>query len=389
MATKRDYYEILGVSKGATADELKKAYRQLALKYHPDRNPGNKEAEDKFKEAAEAYDVLSNADKRSRYDQFGHAGMGAGGGFGAQGDGMSMDDIFSHFGDVFGGAFGGGFGNFGGFGGGQGGGRRVMKGSNLRITVKLTLEEIASGVEKKVKVKKAVSCSACSGSGAANDRAYKTCETCHGKGQVIQNAQTIFGQMQSAVICPNCNGQGKIITEHCKECGGQGIVQAEEVIAIRIPAGVEESMQLSLTGKGNAAPHGGIPGDLLVLIQELPHEQFHRDHQNLHYTQYLNFVDAVMGTSIEVPTLSGKARIKIEAGTPSGKLLRLRGKGFTDLQNRHGKGDMIIDINVWVPKVLNKEEKELLNKLKDMPDMKPSPDKKDKGFFGRMKEYFE
>lgn len=389
MAEKRDYYEVLGVSKNATADELKKAYRKLALKYHPDRNPGDKEAEEKFKEAAEAYDVLSNPDKKARYDQFGHAGMSGAGGFG--GAGMSMDDIFSHFGDIFGDMFGGGgFGGFsGGFGGGfGGGGRRVMKGSNLRITVKLTLEEIANGVEKKIKVRKSVPCETCHGSGAADKGGHKTCETCHGSGRVAQVTQTILGRMQQVVTCPTCHGEGEIITNPCPACHGEGTTKAEEIITIRIPAGVEDGMQLSMQGKGNAAPRGGVPGDLLILIEELPHELFQRDHTNLHYTHYVNFVDAAMGATVEVPTLNGKARLKLEAGTPSGKLLRLRGKGLPDIQNRMPKGDLIVSIQVWVPKNLNKEEKEMLQKLKDMPDMQPSPDRRDPGFFERMKEYF-
>lgn len=386
MADKRDFYEILGVSKNATADELKKAYRQLALKYHPDRNPGDKGAEDKFKEAAEAYEVLSNADKKARYDQFGHAGMsGAAGGGGFNG-GMSMDDIFSHFGDVFGDIFG----NSGGFGGdfGGGGGRRVVKGTNLRITVKLTLDEIASGVEKKIKVKKLVPCSTCSGSGAAHGSSFKTCTTCHGSGRVAHITQTILGQMQQVSACPHCHGEGKIITDPCKVCSAEGVVKAEEVISIRIPAGVEDNMQLSMQGKGNAAPHGGIPGDLLILVEELPHDLFKRDHTNLHFTQYVSFVDAAMGTAIEVPTLGGKARLNLEAGTQSGKLLRLRGKGLTDIQNHYPKGDLIVSIQVWIPKSLNKEEKELLMQLKDMPNIQPAPDKKDPGFFDRMREYF-
>ena len=368
MAEKRDYYEVLGVDKNATPEEMKKAYRKLALKYHPDRNPGDKEAEEKFKEAAEAYDVLSNPDKKARYDQFGHAGMSGAGGFG--GAGMSMDDIFSHFGDIFSDMFGGG--GFSGFGGGfGGGGRRVARGSNLRITVKLTLEEIANGVEKKIKVRKSV-----------------PCETCHGSGRVAQVTQTILGRMQQVVTCPTCHGEGEIVTTPCPACHGEGTTKAEEVITIRIPAGVEDGMQLSMQGKGNAAPRGGIPGDLLILIEEQPHDLFQRDHTNLHYTHYVNFADAAMGASVEVPTLNGKARLKLEAGTPSGKLLRLRGKGLPDLQGRMPKGDLIVSIQVWVPKNLNKEEKEMLQKLKDMPDMQPSPDRRDPGFFERMKEYF-
>lgn len=391
MAEKRDYYEVLGVSKNATPDELKKAYRKLALQYHPDRNPGDKAAEEKFKEAAEAYDVLSNPEKKARYDQFGHAGLGGAGGFGG-GGGMSMEDIFSQFGDILGdmlgGRFGGFSGGFGGFSGFGGGGRRpTTQGSNLRITVKLTLEEMAEDVEKKIKVRKAVTCQTCHGSGAEGKGGRKVCETCHGHGRVTQVTQTILGRMQQVVVCPACHGEGEIITHPCPTCHGEGITKAEEVISIRIPAGVEDGMQLSIAGKGNAAPRGGIPGDLLVLIEEQPHALFQRDHANLHYTHYVNFVDAVMGATVEVPTLSGKARLKLDAGTASGKLLRLRGKGLPEIQSRI-KGDLIVSIQVWVPKNLNKEEKELLQKLKDMPNMQPSPDRRDPGFFERVKEYF-
>lgn len=386
--SKRDYYEILGVDKNASADEIKKAYRKLALKYHPDRNPDDKNAEEMFKEAAEAYDVLSTPDKKSKYDQFGHAGMSNNGGFGG-GGGFSMDDIFSNFGDIFGGHFGGGFGGggFGGFGG-QGGGRRVQKGSNLRVKVKMTLEEIATGVEKKLKIKRKVACKACSGTGAANGSAYKTCETCHGSGQITRVQNTILGQMQTASVCPTCHGEGKIIIDKCKVCNGEGITLADDVVTLQIPAGVEDGMQLSVSGKGNAAPHGGINGDLIILIEEMTHPQFQRDHQNIHYTHYISFVDAALGTSIEIPTLTSKARVKIEAGTPSGKLLRLRGKGLPDIQNRYNTGDLIVNVNVWVPKTLSKEDKEALEKLKDKACMKPNPGKGDIGFFDRMKEYF-
>ncbi|MEG1763507.1 MAG: molecular chaperone DnaJ, partial [Bacteroidales bacterium] len=350
--------------------------------------PDDKNAEELFKEAAEAYDVLSTPDKKSRYDQFGHAGMSNNGGFGGGGN-FSMDDIFSNFGDIFGGHFGGGFsgGGFGGFGG-SGQGRRVQRGSNLRVKVKMTLEEIATGVDKKIKVKRQVACKACNGTGAANGSAYKTCDTCRGTGQVTRIQNTILGQMQTASICPTCHGEGKIIIDKCKVCHGEGIVLDEDVVSLQIPAGVENGMQLSVSGKGNAAPNGGINGDLIILIEELPHDKFQRDHQNIHYTHYVSFVDAVLGTSIEVPTLSGKARVKIDAGTQSGKLLRLRGKGLPDLQSRYHTGDLIININVWVPKNLSREDKETLEKLKNMNCMKPNPGKEDLGFFDRMKEYF-
>ncbi|MCM1169501.1 MAG: molecular chaperone DnaJ [Bacteroides sp.] len=383
MADKRDYYEVLGVAKGASADEIKKAYRKLALKYHPDRNPGDKEAEEKFKEAAEAYGVLSDPEKKQRYDQFGHAGMGGAGGFGGGMGGMSMEDIFSQFGDIF-----SGFG-FSGFGGGGRSGRRtVVKGSDLRVTLKLTLEEIASGVEKKIKVHKAVSCADCHGTGAKNGTAMKICETCHGQGQVVSRQQSIFGVMQQVHVCPTCHGTGKTITEKCPKCSGQGVTYADEVISIHIPAGVEAGMQLSVSGKGNAAPQGGVNGDLLVLIEELPHSEFQRDHQNLHYTLPISYMDAALGCSIEIPTLGGKARIKIEPGTPSGKLLRLRGQGFPSVQRGMPKGDLIVYVTVDVPKSLGKEEKALLEKMREMEGFRVKAGKKEPGFFDRMKEYF-
>jgi molecular chaperone DnaJ len=381
---KRDYYEVLGVSKTATADELKKAYRKLALQYHPDKNQGDKEAEEKFKEAAEAYDVLSNQEKRQRYDQFGHAGVDGQGGFG--GGGMSMDDIFSQFGDIFGSFFGGG-GGFRGFGGGGQGARRpVQRGSNLRIKVKLTLEEIEKGAEKKIKVNKYVACKQCNGSGSKNN-SFETCSHCNGTGVVTQITRTILGQMQTQSVCPHCGGEGKIIKDKCPECHGDGIVKAEEVITINIPAGVYDGMQLSMTGKGNAAPRGGINGDLIILIEEIPHELFERQESNLYHNAFITFSDAAMGASIEVPTLAGKARIKIEQGTPSGKILRLKGKGLPDF-NGYGRGDLLININVWVPKSLTKEEKEILEKLKKSPNFQPNPSKNEKGFFDKMKDLF-
>ena len=381
---KRDYYEVLGVSKTATADELKKAYRKLALQYHPDKNQGDKEAEEKFKEAAEAYDVLSNQEKRQRYDQFGHAGVDGQGGFG--GGGMSMDDIFSQFGDIFGSFFGGG-GGFRGFGGGGQGARRpVQRGSNLRIKVKLTLEEIENGAEKKIKVNKYVACKQCNGSGSKNN-SFETCSHCNGTGVVTQITRTILGQMQTQSVCPHCGGEGKIIKDKCPECHGDGIVKAEEVITINIPAGVYDGMQLSMTGKGNAAPRGGINGDLIILIEESPHELFERQESNLYHNAFITFSDAAMGASIEVPTLAGKARIKIEQGTPSGKILRLKGKGLPDF-NGYGRGDLLININVWVPKSLTKEEKEILEKLKKSPNFQPNPSKNEKGFFDKMKDLF-
>ncbi len=348
--SKRDYYDVLGVSRNATVTEIKKAYRKMALKYHPDKNPGDKEAEEKFKEAAEAYEVLSNDEKRARYDQFGHAGVGGASGQGF-GGGMNMDDIFSHFGDIFGGHFG--FGS--GFGGSSRGRRRVNKGSNLRVKVKLTLEEIAHGTEKKTKLKKYVACKACHGTGARHGSSYSTCPTCRGTGQVSRVTNTFLGQMQTTSTCPQCGGEGQIITDKCEVCHGNGIVQAEEVVSIKIPAGVAEGMQLSMSGKGNAAARGGINGDLLILIEEIPHDQLVRDGNNLIYDLYISFPDAALGVTTEIPTVDGKARIKLPAGTQGGKVLRLKGKGLPDV-NGYGKGDLLVNVNIWTPKHLSKEE---------------------------------
>lgn len=380
---KRDYYDILGVSRGAPADEIKKAYRKKALQYHPDKNPGNNEAEAKFKEAAEAYEVLSNPEKKARYDQFGHSGS-AFGGSGGFGGGMSMEDIFSQFGDIFGGAFGG-------FGGGSFGGRsgrRVNKGSNLRIKVRLELPDILKGVEKKIKVNKYTPCQSCRGSGARGGDAYHTCPTCKGMGRVTRVTNTILGQMQTTSTCPQCSGEGQQITDKCTSCFGNGIVKGEEVIGISIPPGVSEGMQLSVSGKGNAAPRGGIPGDLIVMIEEKPHEHLIRDGNNLLYDQHISFPQASLGTTIEVPTLEGKARIRIEAGTQAGKVLRLKGKGLPQV-NGYGRGDLLININIWTPRQLSGEEKEILEKLGHSENFKPRPGKTDKNFFERMKEVFQ
>ncbi len=380
--SKRDYYDILGVSRSADEKEIKSAYRKLAIKYHPDKNPGDHEAEEQFKEAAEAYDILSNPQKRQRYDQFGHAGNSASGGFGG-GGGMNMEDIFSQFGDIF----GGGHPFFGG-GGGQRGGRRVARGSNLRIKVKLTLEEIAKGVEKKVKVNKQVVCHSCDGSGAKDKSSFHTCKTCGGSGSVRRVTNTILGQMQTTSTCPTCNGEGVEITAKCTTCRGEGLERGEETIAINIPAGVSEGMQLSMSGKGNAAPRGGVPGDLIILIEEVPHESLKRDGLNVIYDLYINFVDATLGTSVEVPTIDGKAKIKIEPGTQGGKILRLKGKGIPEVNSYH-KGDQLVYVNIWTPKAVSNEEKELLNKLKESPNFKPQPGKSEKSFFERIKEYFD
>lgn len=374
---KRDYYEILEISKNADDSEIKKAYRKMAIKYHPDKNPGNKEAEDKFKEAAEAYEVLRDPQKRQRYDRYGHEGVrgGAGGGFG-----MSMDDIFSNFGDIFGGAFGGGF--------SSGGRRRVNRGSNLRVKVKLTLEEIATGVNKKIKVNKYISCNACSGTGAKNGGAYNTCSTCNGMGQVTRVTNTFLGQMQTTSTCPTCGGEGQVITSKCNVCGGDGIVKGEDVINIDIPAGVAEGMQLSVSGKGNAGPRGGINGDLIILIEEIEHKDLVRDGDNLIYNQFISFPDAVMGCDISVPTLDGSAKIKIEAGTQGGKVLRLKGKGIPHLQ-QYGRGDLLINISIWTPQTLSKEERIMLEKLNKSENFTPNPSKSQRNIFSRMREYFQ
>lgn len=381
--SKRDYYEVLGVPKNAGEAEIKKAYRRMALKYHPDKNPGDKASEDKFKEAAEAYEVLSNNEKRQRYDQYGHAGMGgaAGGGFG----GMNMEDIFSQFGDIFGGAFGG----FSGFGGGGGGQRqrRVNRGSNLRVKVKLSLEEILNGAEKKIKVRKYVGCKTCNGTGAKDGSGYSTCNTCHGSGQVTRVTNTFLGQMQTSSVCPTCGGEGRIITHKCTACAGNGIVEGDEIIPIKIPAGVEEGMQMTVTGKGNAAARGGIAGDLIVLIVEEKHPTLMRDGYNLLYDHYISFPDAAMGCSVEIPTLEGRAKIKIPAGTQAGKVLRLKGKGLPSV-NAYGRGDLLVNINVWTPKSLSSEEKAMLEKLAKAKNFQPNPGRTDRSLFDRMKEYF-
>ncbi len=381
---KRDYYEVLGVGRNATTDEIKKAYRKMAIKFHPDKNPGDETAEEKFKEAAEAYDVLGSAEKRQRYDQFGHDGLN-GGGF--SGGGMSMDDIFSQFSDIFGG--GSPFESFFGGGGGRTqGGRRVRRGSNLRIKLKLTLEEIAEGVEKKIKVKRHVTCETCGGNGAKNGSALRTCPGCNGSGQIRRVMNTMLGQMVSSSTCPTCNGDGKIIDERCETCNGEGRQLKEEVFPVKIPAGVSEGMQLSMSGKGNVPPRGGVAGDLLILIEEIEHEELKRDGKNVIYDLYINFADAALGTTVEVPTIAGKAKIKIDPGTQSGKILRLKDKGIRDIEG-YDKGDQLIHVNVWTPQSLSKQEKEILEKFRDSKNFDPKPGKKDKGFFERMREYFQ
>jgi len=383
---KRDYYEVLDVSKTASPEEIKKAYRKKALQFHPDKNPDNKEAEEKFKEAAEAYEVLSDDQKRQRYDQFGHAGLGGaagGGGFG--GGGMNMEDIFSHFGDIFGGHFGGG--GFSGFGGSQRGGQRVRRGSDLRVKVKLTLSEIASGVEKKIKVKKYVSCSHCNSTGAAHGSQPATCSTCHGSGRVTRVQQTILGQMQTAAECPSCGGDGKLIKEKCTHCSGEGIVREDEVISINIPAGVMEGMQLSMSGKGNAARRGGSNGDLLVLVEEEAHPELIRDENDLIFNLLLTVPMATLGGSVEVPTVEGKVKVTIAPGTQPGKVLRLRGKGLPSV-NRYGTGDLLVNVGVYIPENLSKDEKTIMEKLANSQNVKPNS-AASRDFFSRFRNMFE
>jgi len=386
---KRDFYEILGVSKSASADEIKKAYRKTAMQYHPDRNPGDKAAEDKFKEAAEAYEILSDADKKAKYDRFGHQAFGPGmGGGGSRGGASNMEDIFSQFGDIFGDG-GGGFGDF--FGGGRrggGGGRpQGQRGSNLRIKMKLTYEEIAKGVTKNVKVKKNVPCGTCNGSGAKDKNSVQTCKTCNGNGQVKRVTNTFLGQMQTVTTCPTCNGEGTTVTAKCGICRGEGRVFGEETISIDIPAGVQEGMQLSMSGKGNAGERGGANGDLIIQIEEEQHPELHRDGLNVAYDLYISFPDAVFGTSVEVPTIDGRAKIKIPAGTQSGKIFRLKGKGFPEVQG-YAKGDQLVYVNIWTPQDLNSDEKAMLEKLNNSSNFKPNPDKNNKSFFERVKEAF-
>ncbi len=374
---KRDYYEVLGISKGASESEIKKAYRKLAIQYHPDKNPDDSAAEAKFKEAAEAYEVLSNADKKQRYDQFGHAGMGgaAGGGFG--GGGMNMDDIFSQFGDIFG---GGGFGGFGGGGRsrGGGGGRRVFKGSNLRVRVKLNLEDIANGVEKKLRIKRQV---------PADGVTFKTCNTCKGSGQVYRVTNTILGQMQTSSSCPACNGLGKEIDKKPAGADAQGMVRKEDTVSVKIPAGVVDGMQLKVAGKGNAGPMDGVNGDLIVVIEEEKHPELEREGSNLHYELYISMPDAVLGTKVDVPTVGGKARISLDEGTQSGKILRLRNKGLPSLDS-YGTGDLLVHVNVWTPKNLSSEQKKMFEKMRFEDEFVPVPGKSDKSFFDKVKEMF-
>ncbi len=385
---KRDYYEVLEVSKTATAEEIKKAYRKKAIQYHPDRNPGDKAAEEKFKEAAEAYDVLSNPDKRSRYDQFGHAGVsgaaGNGGPFGGFSGGMSMDDIFSMFGDIFGGR--GGFGGFGGYSD-SGASQRKFRGSDLRVKVKLTLKEISTGVEKKFKLKKYVTCQHCHGTGAEDGTSVDTCPTCHGSGSVVREQQTLLGVVRTRTTCSTCGGEGKVIKNKCKACSGEGVVYGEEIVTVKIPAGVGEGMQLSMRQKGNAGKHNGIPGDLLILVEEEEDKTLIRDGNNLIYNLLLSIPTAALGGTVEIPTIDGKAKVKIEPGTQPGKVLRLRGKGLPDV-NGYGTGDLVVNVSIYVPETLSKEERHVLEKWEDSDNFKPDTGVKEK-IFKKFKSLFD
>ena len=386
MAEKRDYYEVLGVERNADAETIKKAYRKAAIKFHPDKNPGDKEAEEKFKEAAEAYDVLSNEDKRARYDRFGHAGMGGaagGGGFsGFSGGGFSMEDIFEQFGDIFGGAFGGGFG-----GGRSSRSRTVNRGSDIRITVKLSLQEVAEGVTKKLKINKTVACDKCGGSGAKDSSSYTTCTQCNGSGYVITVQNSFFGRMQTQSVCPTCGGQGRIIKEKCSKCNGEGTERGQEIIEVKIPAGVSDGMMLTVRGKGNAARNGGVSGDLLVVIEEEHSPELIRDGNDLIHNLNITVTTALLGGEVEVPTIDGKARIKIAPGTHAGKVLRLRGKGLPDV-NGYGRGDIMVVIDITIPDELTKEERNLVEKLAEQPNFKRASGIESQNIFERMKNFF-
>ena len=368
---KKDFYEILGVSKNATEQEIKKAYRKKAIEFHPDKNPGDQQAEENFKLAAEAYEILSDPNKRAKYDQYGHQAFDGGGGYGGGAGGMNMDDIFSQFGDIFGGHFGGGF-------GGGGGGPRRFKGSNLRIKLKLTLEEIVNGVEKKVKVRRKK---------LASGVTYKTCPTCQGSGQVTRITNTILGRMQTSSPCPSCGGVGKTIDSKPSHADAEGMIMEEETVSVKIPAGVQDGMQLKVSGKGNDAPGNGVPGDLIVAIEEVEHDTLKREGENLHLDLYISFPEAVLGISKDIDVVGGKVRIKLEAGIQSGKILRLKGKGLPNI-NGYGKGDLLIHINVWTPQHLTKDQAKFFESNLEEEHFKPNPDKSDKSFFEKVKDMF-
>ncbi|MEP7195010.1 MAG: molecular chaperone DnaJ [Saprospiraceae bacterium] len=383
--SKRDFYEILSVPKNADPDSIKKAYRKMAMQYHPDKNPGNAAAENKFKEAAEAYEILSNEDKRAKYDRYGHAGVDPNSAYGGRGGNMNMDDIFENFGDIFGDSSP--FGSF--FGGGKQSRASGMgqKGSNLRIKVSLTLEEIATGITKKIKVKKQTACKTCHGSGGKDAKSFKTCGTCNGSGYVRQVKNTFLGQMQTTTACPSCNGKGQTISNSCTSCKGSGVELGEETIEIQIPAGVDDNMQLSMRGKGNAGTNGGPAGDLLISIEQKEHKSFLRDGSNLHFDLFVNFADAALGDHIEIPSLNSTVKVKIPPGSQSGKTFRLKGLGLPSVQS-YEKGDLLIHLNIWTPKHLSDEEKSVLAKMKGWNNFKPNPTEEERGFFDRMKEFF-
>ena len=383
---KRDYYEVLGLSKGASAEEIKKAYRKLAVKYHPDKNPGDKEAEEKFKEAAEAYSVLSDPDKKARYDQFGHAGVeGSGpdfsGGFG------DLNDILN---EMFGGAFGGGFGGFSGFGGGRSNQRqqRVYRGRDIRVRVKLTLEEIAKGVEKEISIEKSVPCSDCGGRGARNSSDIKTCPACHGTGQVQRVVNSFLGQTVTYSTCQQCGGEGKIISNPCRTCGGSGLERKRETIKVKIPAGVEAGMQLTLHGEGHAAKNNGVNGDLLVVIEEQEHPNLKREGNNLFYTKIISVPEAILGGEVEIPGIDGTYKIKVEPGTQSGSVVKLKGRGLPTVNGYGGTGDLYVNFAVWIPKKVDKEDKAILENLRGKGTFNPDPSREDKSFFEKLKDLF-
>ena len=392
MAEKRDYYEVLGVDKNATEDQIKKAYRKKAIQYHPDKNPGDKEAEEKFKEAAEAYDVLSNAEKRQKYDQFGHnmgpqGFPGGGGGFGGfSAGGFTMEDIFSQFGDIFGGRFGG-MGGFESAGGRSTGRRRTRRGTDIRITMKLTLKDIAEGVTKTIKIPHLVPDPDCKGTGAKDGTAFQTCPTCHGSGSVLHTEQTIFGVQQVHAVCPQCEGEGKVITQPCQHCHGEGVIKETEQVSFTIPAGVQNGMVLTVKGKGNAALHGGQNGDLLVVVEEVPHPELIRDGNDVIYNLMLDVSTAALGGSVEVPTITGRARLKIQPGTQPGKVLRLRGKGLPSTEG-YGTGDELVNVMVYIPEGLDADERKAFESLQGKPNMTPSDSTK-RRIFSKLKHIFD